>query len=387
MFKRMQSMQMQAVHCFQVIGPDQHEYRAIIAIHNTHLGPALGGCRCLHYAREQLAIDDAMRLAQGMSYKAALANVQQGGGKSVILLPNNVELTDINRKFLFDWFGQCVEQLNGQYITAMDVGTQVSDMDVVAQQTRHVASASNIGDPADSTAQGVIAGIIAALEFKFNNAEIRGRCFAVQGLGHVGWIVAKQLLHLGGRVIVADPEEEKGWQAQALGMELVSIDEILTQACDVLVPCALGGVIHEGNVGQLCCKIIAGSANNQLAHDDIAQQLKQENILYAPDYIINAGGLIFASIRYRFNQESFNHQQGFDGQEVLTSNKAAVEVDDLIKQEIDGIYHTLMEVFQQSKSENKNVNQVANEIALKRLAAGAKPSTANPNIGGIHHAA
>ena len=373
MFKRMQSMQMQAVHCFQTIGPDQLEYRAIIAIHNTHLGPALGGCRCLHYAHEQLALDDAMRLAQGMSYKAALANVQQGGGKSVILLPCNVAVTAIDREFLFNWFGQCVEQLQGQYITAMDVGTQVSDMDVIAQQTRHVASASNIGDPAEATAQGVMAGINAALEFNFGYAEVRGKCFAVQGLGHVGWRVATQLLQLGGRVIAADFDEDKNRQAQALGIEVVSVDEILMQSCDVLVPCALGGVIHEGIVQQLRCKIIAGSANNQLAHDDIAQQLSKQNILYAPDYIINAGGLIFASIHH------FNSQQHYI--------KTRVEIDALIKQKIDGIHCTLMEVFQQAKYQNKNINQVANDIALKRLAEGAESSISVQSAGGIHHAA
>jgi leucine dehydrogenase len=374
MFKRMQSMQMQAVHCFQTIGPDQHEYRVIIVIHNTHLGPALGGCRCLHYAREQLALDDVMRLAQGMSYKAALANVQQGGGKAVILLPKNIAVEDINREFLFDWFGQCVEKLNGQYITAMDVGTQVSDMDVIAQQTRYVASASDIGDPAEATAQGVMVGIRAALKFKFNNTDVRGKCFAVQGLGHVGWRIAKQLLQLGARLIVADSEEEKNWQAQALGMEVVAVEDILTQSCDVLVPCALGGVIHEEVVDKLRCKIIAGSANNQLSHDDIAQQLSKKDILYAPDYIINAGGLIFASIHHF-------HKQG------LKSNKATAEIDDLIKQKIEGIHHTLLEVFQQAEYQHKNINQVANEIALQRLAKAAEPPISKQGAGGIHHAA
>lgn len=379
MFKRMQSMQMQAVHCFQTMGPDQQEYRAIIVLHNTHLGPALGGCRCLHYAREQLAFDDAMRLAQGMSYKAALANVQQGGGKAVILLPNNVAITDIHREFLFDWFGQCIEQLRGQYITAMDVGTQVSDMDVVARQTRHVASASNIGDPAEATAQGVMVGICAALEFKFGSAEIRGKCFAVQGLGHVGWRVAQQLLHLGGRVIVADREEEKNWQAQALGMAVVPVDEILIQSCDVVVPCALGGIIHEGVIEQLHCKIIAGSANNQLAEDDIAQQLRKHNILYAPDYIINAGGLIFASIHHFNNQDTLVNNG--------VNHKTTAEVESLIEQKIKGIHLTLMEVFKQAKQQNKNVNQVANEIALQRLADAAELSTSNQSVGGIHYAA
>ena len=364
MFKRMQSMQMQAVHCFQTMGPDQHQYRAIITLHNTHLGPALGGCRCLHYAHEQLAFDDAMRLAQGMSYKAALANVQQGGGKAVILLPNNVDVDDVDREFLFSWFGRCVEQLNGQYITAMDVGTQVGDMDVIASQTQHVASASNIGDPAQATANGVMVGIKAALNFKFNNSDFDGKSFAVQGLGHVGWRVAKQLLHLGAEVFVADPEEEKNWQAQALGMKVVSVDEILTLPCDVLVPCALGGVINGEIVDQLQCKIIAGSANNQLANDDVALRLSQLNILYAPDYIINSGGLIFASVNYRNN----NHES------LKIDHQSIAEVGDLIKQKIDSIYQTLIDIFQQAKQENKDINQVANEVALKRLNEDVEPS-------------
>lgn len=369
MFKRMQSMQLQAVHCFQTMGPDQHEYRAIIAIHNTHLGPALGGCRCLHYAREQLAFDDAMRLAQGMSYKAALANVQQGGGKAVILLPKNVAIDDVDREFLFAWFGRCVEQLNGQYITAMDVGTQVGDMDEVARQTQHVASASDIGDPAQATANGVMVGIKAALKFHFNSSEVKGRSFAVQGLGHVGWRVAKQLLHLGAEVFVADPEEEKNWQAQALGMKVVTVDEIVTLPCDVLVPCALGGIINEGVVDQLQCKIIAGSANNQLANDNVALKLSQLNILYAPDYIINAGGLIFASVNYRNNNyESLNIE-----------HQSPTEVDELIKQKIDSIYQTLLDIFQQAKQQNKNINQVANEIALQRLNDSAIPNSRRAN--------
>lgn len=360
MFKRMQSMSMQAVHCFQTVGPNQQNYRAIIAIHNTQLGPALGGCRCLHYAHEQLAFDDAMRLAQGMSYKAALANVPHGGGKAVIILPSQVALKDIDRQFLFSWFGHCVEQLNGQYITAMDVGTQVEDMDVVAKQTCHVASASNIGDPAHSTALGVMAGIQAALDFRFqkqphsSNVSMKWKRFAVQGLGHVGWRIAERLTELGAHVIAADPDEEKCHQGQALGMQIVPVDEILQQECDVLVPCALGGVIHDENVAQLKCSIIAGSANNQLAHDGIARQLKSRNILYAPDYIINAGGLIFASLCYQGQNNDF-----YTTPEVI---------DKKIRQKIEGIYTTLFEVFQQAKSSDRDINDVANELALQRLA-------------------
>lgn len=365
MFKRMQSMQMQAVHCFQTIGPDQHEYRAIIALHNTHLGPALGGCRCLSYAHEQLAFDDAMRLAQGMSYKAALANVPQGGGKAVILLPNNVALENIDRQSLFSWFGECVEQLKGQYITAMDVGTQVADMDAVAKKTRHVASASNIGDPASATAEGVITGIKAALDFNFKHlvdakesAKMSqdifvGKTFAIQGLGHVGWRVAKALHHLGGKVIAADPDEDKCQQAQALGMKIVATEDVLFQPCDVLVPCALGGIIHADNVQNLRCKIIAGSANNQLADNGIAEVLDQRQILYAPDYIINAGGLIFASMQYNAQYQNI---------EITNAD---------ISQKITEIYQTLIAIFQQAKTSNENINQVANELAQQRLSSAA----------------
>lgn len=375
MFKRMQSMQMQAVHCFRTVSPKKHEYRAIIALHNTNLGPALGGCRCLHYQHEQLAFDDAMRLAQGMSYKAALANVEQGGGKSVILLPSNVDLGDIEREFLFTWFGQCVESLAGQYITAMDVGTQVSDMDMVARETRHVASASNIGDPAESTALGVMVGIRAALDFNssLNNssennmsAGIRGKTFAIQGLGHVGWRVAKQLLKQGGKVVAADPDEEKCWQAQALGMEIVDINNILTQECDVLVPCALGGIINDDSVLKLGCKILAGSANNQLAHDGIAEKISTRNILYAPDYIINAGGLIFAAMQYGNARD-----------------KAMLDVK--IKQKIEGIYDTLIEIFKQAQSADKNINEVANALAISRL--DCKHVISGPNKGAVYDAA
>lgn len=383
MFKRMQSMQMQAVHCFQTIGPDEHEYRAIIALHNTHLGPALGGCRCLSYDHENFALDDAMRLAQGMSYKAALANLPQGGGKAVIILPKNINPNNINRRFLFTWFGQCVDQLNGRYITAMDVGTQVTDMDVVALQTSHVASASNIGDPADSTAEGVVEGIKAALDFYYaidDSSDIAGKTFAVQGLGHVGWRVAKMLKKLGGHVIAADPDEEKCQQAKAQGLIIVGINEILTQPCDVLVPCALGGVINNSNVKELRCKIIAGSANNQLSDNEVAEALDQRQILYAPDYVINAGGLIFASMQYRA-------QCTFDDERLLDRNSE--KINKKIKQKINEIYATLMAIFQQAKISKKNVNDVANEIAQQKLNSSApcnekqKPS----KEGGVYDAA
>lgn len=343
MFKRMQSMQMQAVHCFQTIGPDQQLYRAIIAIHNTQLGPALGGCRCLSYPNEQLAFNDAMRLAQGMSYKAALAHLNQGGGKSVLILPSQISLSQIDRSFLFQWFGRCVEQLNGLYITAMDVGTQVSDMDLIAAQTDHVASASNIGDPAESTARGVVAGIRAALSHKFADSSLAGRSFAIQGLGHVGWRIAQQLHEDGGKVVVADMNADVCGKALSEGMKVVPVDDILFQRCDVLIPCALGGVLSDDTVKKLQCEIVAGSANNQLESDGIADQLHQKNILYAPDYVINSGGLIFASLHYYLNGSPFLNEK--------------------INKKIDAIYQTLLELFQLADTRKQSVLRVANDLA------------------------
>jgi leucine dehydrogenase len=302
-----------------------------------------------------------------MSFKAALANVPQGGGKAVILLPKNISPEDIEREFLFTWFGQCVEQLKGQYITAMDVGTQVSDMDTIAKQTSHVASASNIGDPADATAEGVIEGIKAALVFYFDDSQyvaektlgksvFEGRAFAIQGLGHVGWRVAQALINFGGKVVAADPDQEKCLQAQSLGINVVSTDDILTQPCDVLVPCALGGIIDSENVSKLNCRIIAGSANNQLAEDSVAESLQQRGILYAPDYIINAGGLIFASMQYNAKKS------------LLENSNEQVNLE--IMKKIGEIFHTLISIFQQAKDSGKNINQVANELAQQRLALG-----------------
>jgi len=334
MFKRMQSLQMQGVHCFQY-----KSYRAIIAIHNTRLGPALGGCRCLHYENENQAFDDAMRLARGMSYKAALANVANGGGKSVILLPKS----PVDRQELFSWFGDCVEQLQGQYITAMDSGTQVADMDVIAQRTQYVASASNIGDPAPYTAQGVLAGIEAALKFKCQK-ELAASRIAIQGLGHVGMSLLKKLLASGAEVIVTDQDRDKCDEALQLGAIVVSPEDILSVAVDVFSPCALGGVLTQESISGLQAKIVAGSANNQLAEDDLGDLLMAKGILYAPDYIINSGGLIYASSRY-------HHAS-----------------DGILQQKISAISDTLTHLFFQAQKANCAVTKIADETAQTILA-------------------
>ena len=361
MFNRMQSLDMQSVHFFQKDnsnkkshkGSKTASFRAIVAIHNTHLGPALGGCRCLRYDNENLALDDAMRLAQGMSYKAALANVSQGGGKSVILLPRG----SFDREALFSWFGDCIETLKGQYITAMDSGTDVSDMDVLARQTGYVASAKNIGDPAPFTAQGVFVGIQAAIQFRLNKPLAQSR-IAVQGLGHVGLRLCSLLIDAGADVVATDPDENKCLKAKMMGVSIVAPDEIYTQVVDVFSPCALGNTINDESLSLLKCSVIAGSANNQLKDESLAMKLFQKKILYAPDFVINSGGLIYASSRY-------HHQ------------------DQNIDSKVNGIADTLTALFDQAQQENSPIDAVALERA-KTIIAG------EPLIrtkAGVNHAA
>lgn len=357
MFKRMQSLQMQGVHCFQY-----KSYRAIIAIHNTHLGPALGGCRCLHYDNENQAFEDAMRLARGMSYKAALANVAQGGGKSVILLPKALK-EPLDRQEMFSWFGDCVEQLQGHYITAMDSGTRVADMDVIAQRTQYVASASNIGDPAPYTAQGVLAGIEAALKYRYQKKVANSR-IAIQGLGHVGMSLLKKLLALGADVVVADQDYKKCHEAKNLGATVVPPEYIVFAAVDVFSPCALGGVLTQDSINELQAPIVAGSANNQLAEDDLGDLLKAKGILYAPDYIINSGGLIYASSRYNHHSEL------------------------ILQQKISAISDTLTRLFYQAEQANCAVTKIADETATTILAGEpliAEKLTSHSKE--VHHAA
>lgn len=339
MFKRMQEMQCAAVHCFS---SDDHgvPFRAFIVIHNTDRGPALGGCRFLPYSHEQLALQDAMRLAQGMSFKAALADIPFGGGKAVLLEPEQ----PYDRAALFRWFASCVDSLGGRYITAMDAGTQVSDMDQIAQTTPHVASHSAIGDPSANTARGVFAGIRAALEFRLQK-EVSQADVAIQGLGHVGFELTRLLLRAGARVWVADPDLQACDKAAALGARVVATDEITTLAVDVLAPCALGGVLDGITIGALQCPIVAGCANNQLATAECGDQLATRAILYAPDYVINSGGLIYAAGRYRGLQAA------------------------QIEEQVDAIYYRLLKIFVAAQSRQAGSHRIAEEQARRILAS------------------
>lgn len=293
MFNQMEGARLEALHLAQdpVTG-----LRAIIAIHDTRLGPALGGCRYLAYPDDDSALRDAIRLARGMSYKAALAGLPHGGGKAVILRPAHVP----ERAALFEAFGRMVETLGGRYITAVDSGTSSLDMDCVALHTRHVTSTQAAGDPSPCTALGVFAGIRASALARLGSDDLEGLRIAVQGLGNVGYALAEQLAAAGAELLVSDLDPGRVQLAvEQLGAHPVASDALLTTPCDILAPCGLGGVLNAQSAPQLRCAVVAGAANNQLASPDIADLLEARGILYAPDYVINSGGLIHVALRHR----------------------------------------------------------------------------------------
>jgi leucine dehydrogenase len=293
MFAVMESARLEALHLAQ---DPASGLKAIIAIHSTRLGPALGGCRYLAYPDDDSAIRDAIRLAQGMSYKAALAGLAQGGGKAVIIRPPHVD----NRGALFEAFGRMIESLNGRYITAVDSGTSSADMDCIAQQTQHVTSTTAAGDPSPHTAMGVFAGICATALARLGSDDLQGLRVAVQGLGNVGFALAEQLAAAGVELFVSDLDPGRVQLAvEQLGAHPVSSEELLLTPCDILAPCGLGGVLNAQTVGALHCAAVAGSANNQLAGSEIADALEARGILYAPDYVINSGGLIYVALKHR----------------------------------------------------------------------------------------
>jgi leucine dehydrogenase len=316
--------------------------KAMIAIHNTKLGPALGGCRFIEYPDILSAINDAMRLARGMSFKAASVNLPLGGGKSVIIKPKG----SFNRTAYMHQFGKFINELNGRYITALDSGTVLEDMDIIAQHTPYVASLSKYdGNPSPSTAKGVLRGIQAAVAFKLKKDNLNGIHVAMQGLGQVGYNVAKYLHELGATLTVADVSPLAVQKAvNELGAKVVDTEVIHKVPCDVFAPCALGAVFNDLTIPQLQTTIIAGAANNQLAHSIHGKKLHEKGILFATDYVINAGGLIFAAAKYLHTSE------------------------EKINEQIDGIYTSLTEIFIQSAQKNIPASEVADTLAKEKLA-------------------
>jgi leucine dehydrogenase len=273
--------------------------RAIIAVHNTVLGPSLGGCRFFPYADEAAALTDALGLAQAMTYKASLAGLDLGGGKAVIWGDPEKDKTDA----LLSAYAERVDRLRGTYITTVDSGTHPSDMDRIRKSTKHVVGMSpangGSGDPSPSTARGVAEGMKACAEAAFGSDDLSGRRIALQGVGAVGFPLARILSGWGAKLIVADKNRANLERAvREFKAEAVDVDAVFGVACDILAPCAMGRAIHETTLPKLRCKVVAGAANNQLASPGIADELHRRGILYAPDYAINAGGLIHVSAEY-----------------------------------------------------------------------------------------
>jgi len=265
-------------------------YLGIIAIHDTTLGPALGGTRYWHYGSFQEAVTDALRLARGMTYKAAVAGLNLGGGKAVIVGDN--KRTD--REFIFRAHGRFVESLGGRYITAEDVGTSPSDMEFIKRETDHVAGLQGLsGDPSPVTGYGVYMGMKAAARQRWGKDSLKGKTVAVQGAGKVAYYLSTHLKAEGARIIVTDIDTEKAKRkVEEMGATMVAPDEIYDVQADIYAPCALGAVINDDTLSRLKVEIIAGGANNQLAEERHGLALEEKGLLYAPDFVINAGGLI-----------------------------------------------------------------------------------------------
>ena len=319
--------------------------KAIIAIHNTTLGPALGGTRMWNYQNEDDALVDVLRLSKGMTYKAAASGLNLGGGKAVIIGDSKTQKTEA----MFRAFGQFVNSLNGRYITAEDVGTCVTDMEHVFMETPWVTGIpkdfGGSGDPSPYTAHGVLMGIQAAVKFQLGADSLKGVRVAVQGLGNVGYNLVKYLSEAGALVTISDidPDKIKSLQKEYPNLTAVTPDEILYTECDVLAPCALGAVINDQSIQKIRTRVIAGGANNQLAEARHGEQLKELGILYAPDYLINAGGLM----------NVFVELEGYSSERAFEKTKR--------------VYDNCWKVFEIAKKENITTQLAADRLAEMRI--------------------
>jgi leucine dehydrogenase len=320
--------------------------RAIIAIHSTALGPAAGGCRMWPYASTAEAVADVLRLSRGMSYKNALAGLKFGGGKAVIIGDARKGKTPE----LFEAFGRFVDSLGGRYVTAEDVGTTTHDMTQVARGTRYVAGLGAApgeagGDPGPKTALGVFLGLKAAVKFRLGRADLTDVSVAVQGAGGVGYHLCGMLAAEGAKLSVADVRPVALQRVcDEFKARAVAVEEVLFEDVDVLSPCALGAVLSAQSIPRLRARVVAGAANNQLAQGQDGAALPAAGILYAPDYVINAGGIISVSREYHGG-----------------ASEAQVIAD------IHGIPARLTEIFERARRENRTTNAVADELARERL--------------------
>lgn len=321
--------------------------KAIVAIHNTVLGPALGGCRMRAYDDEVQALDDVMRLSEGMTYKSSIADLDLGGGKSVLIADPN--LSD-GRRELFLKFAECLNDLNGRYITAEDMGTSVRDIGWMREISKFAAGFSRkeggSGDPSPWTARGCFQGIIAACERKFSSKDLTGRRVALQGVGHVGMYLLDSLVRAGAKVTVCDTNRTALDIAKSQhGATVVDLDKIYDVECDVFAPCAIGQTVNVDTLRRIKASIIGGAANNQLIDSNVYPIIEERKILYCPDFVINAGGVISVAGEYRTNGWS----------EEWTTKK------------VDNIYHTIHKVLDESEKRKKFPEVVAVELAKERI--------------------
>lgn len=319
--------------------------KAIIAIHDTTLGPALGGCRMWNYKKESDALKDVLRLSKGMTYKAAVAGLDLGGGKSVIIGDSKT----MKNEYLFRSFGRFVQGLGGRYITAEDVGTSVSDMEWVRRETKYVTGISRAlggsGDPSPVTALGTFTGMKACVNKVFGSDSLKDRKIAIQGIGHVGTYLVELLHKAGAKLYISDIDEEKLKSvAKKYGCKVVNNDKIYELDVDIFAPCAMGGIINDETIPKLKCAIIAGAANNQLEKEKKhGKDLLDLGILYAPDYVINAGGLI----------NVYNELQGYNRERALT--------------QAEDIYQILTEVLNFAEREGVPTPIASNRYAEERI--------------------
>ena len=323
--------------------------KAIVAIHSTSLGPAAGGCRRWVYASEEDAITDALRLSRGMSFKNAMAGLPLGGGKGVIM--SGPELADDDE--LFTSFGYFVDSLGGRYITAEDVGVSIQNMHTIKQVTDFVAGLPSSkdsagGDPSPWTADGVFLGLQAAVQHRLGVATLKGLTVAVQGVGKVGYDLCRHLHEAGAKLITSDVNQQNVERTRTdFGATVVDPDQILLQQADVLAPCALGAILTDESIKLINAKVVAGAANNQLAEEHNGLQLRQRNILYVPDYVINAGGIISVSLEYM-------------GDKTAADTRAQIAL----------IPDRLSDLFKSADRQQKPTNEVADAMAESIIARG-----------------
>ncbi|TCP31816.1 leucine dehydrogenase [Scopulibacillus darangshiensis] len=319
--------------------------KAFICIHDTTLGPALGGTRMWTYKSEEAAMEDALRLARGMTYKNAAAGLNLGGGKTVIMGDPRRDKSEE----LFRAFGRYIQGLNGRYITAEDVGTTVEDMDLIHEETDYVTGISpafgSSGNPSPITAYGVYKGMKASAKVAFGSDSLEGKTIAVQGVGNVAYSMCEFLHEEGANLIVTDINKEAVQRAvEAFGAKAVDPDDIYSVDCDIFAPCALGAIINDDTLPQLKAKVIAGSANNQLREDNHGDIVFEKGIVYAPDYVINAGGVINVA------------------DELLGYNRERA------MKKVEGLYDNLMKIYDISKEQNIPTYKAADHLVEQRIA-------------------